>query len=695
MSSARHSSTHPHLTPSLLCTHLSPLLILALRLSEMADVKPAMAPISVQQDWDAAYADGQSVVEQLLEELLRQEDTDSTYSMAFLCQSSGYGKSRAVRELARQLKVVYVCLRKTTDGWPPKTEAPADALLSIRNETHMQRWLRAVVSFREKLNQGEPRPAEFWERQDIVNSGKGASQSWKECMDDQTATVEKGQRTLIVIDEAQHMLDHKLQNKRDSVFHALRRELAPEKAQSVFVLLVSTTSRVSNFWPSEQAASESDRSGGLRNPVITLLGSFDARNRACAADTAVAESGGVASEAQAQPGDIRGYGRPLWMAYKTVEAAVDMGVRKLTLQTGDRDLNIPKLLDDQGLGLLAVAAVRLAVHILPTHSDAQSLVAKHVATLLAVATDRSKVVVAYPPEPILSEAAARVWHWKAPPLCGKRNGPCSTACNLPAVLKILATKIGDCLVSRGERGELVAKIMLLLAADGCERLYGGELFSEPFTLTALLKELARYTATEAISIDIGGTVQLMSFVQLDQIGDRDPQVMLEQMYDRCVGGVMPPNYTGADLMIPFRKLANGAFGALLVQVKNYDGCRGIANDERAAGKLRPSNVFGAVKEPHGRAWRELTCVGLHMELGSSNDGVHEAAVPARTTRVTAGSDQNPPTVIYEGLMLGPELVPAVRAVLSATARLSHFTGSTSCGQLVASSNVSCSLPRLV
>ncbi len=46
------------------------------------------------------------------------------YSTIF--QSSGYGKSRLIKEVAKKIPTVYLCLRDTSTGYLPRTSADTD-----------------------------------------------------------------------------------------------------------------------------------------------------------------------------------------------------------------------------------------------------------------------------------------------------------------------------------------------------------------------------------------------------------------------------------------------------------------------------------------------------------------------------------------------------------------------------------------
>jgi hypothetical protein len=90
------------------------------------------------------------------------------YSTIF--QSSGYGKSRLVKEVAKKVPTIYLCLRDANStGYPPRTSAGADLLkrvLGNLREGEEWRFLYvlqiAIKCFKEELTNCNNN-AEFWD----------------------------------------------------------------------------------------------------------------------------------------------------------------------------------------------------------------------------------------------------------------------------------------------------------------------------------------------------------------------------------------------------------------------------------------------------------------------------------------------------------------------------------------------------
>src|SRR6185312_6200690 len=104
---------------------------------------------------------------------------DPVYAPYFaLIQSSGYGKSQLIAELAQNTYVIYICLRSSdAHGYPLRTSVADDLLLTLttlqRKEGALaaihwfQKFLKASVTVLvEELSAGHLRgPAQLWEMQ--------------------------------------------------------------------------------------------------------------------------------------------------------------------------------------------------------------------------------------------------------------------------------------------------------------------------------------------------------------------------------------------------------------------------------------------------------------------------------------------------------------------------------------------------
>ena len=157
-----------------------------------------------------------------------------------LIQSSGTGKSRLTREMARICRTLYVCMRKRSTGYPERSELAIDALYSGLNvmsesdaEIELARrlgWfeLNAIQFLKESEGGVDPR----------FESERLATEVWSipktEIVPDRFSP--NSSLVLLVIDEAKELLDEDDDpvlkgSNRISTFRLLRRALAKHHYQ--------------------------------------------------------------------------------------------------------------------------------------------------------------------------------------------------------------------------------------------------------------------------------------------------------------------------------------------------------------------------------------------------------------------------------------------------------------------------------
>eukprot|EP01031_Cornospumella_fuschlensis_P029633 gene29633-35769_t len=83
---------------------------------------------------------------------IRQIATRTMYAgYITMCQSSGYGKTRLVKEMSAHHVLVYICLRPSTaTGWPRRSPYIADFILNsgaLKNEAAWAAFMEALVTF--------------------------------------------------------------------------------------------------------------------------------------------------------------------------------------------------------------------------------------------------------------------------------------------------------------------------------------------------------------------------------------------------------------------------------------------------------------------------------------------------------------------------------------------------------------------
>lgn len=178
------------------------------------------------------------------------------------------------------------------------------------------------------------------------------------------------------------------------------------------------------------------------------------------------------------------FGRPLWRAFyanatKDVRATlIAVVITKLTGIydfTGVHNDALRDLLDD---ACLAALSVRLLLEYLPINEDIMHtgvrLVESHLAVVYTISKDRKYLTAGYPSEPVVAEAAAQVMRRFQDP-----------------VPDILARYTRSAMISAGQRGELVMRLLLIQAFDNASKRDRGDndQIDRPVSLFAFLEEL--------------------------------------------------------------------------------------------------------------------------------------------------------------------------------------------------------------
>ncbi|TMW59337.1 hypothetical protein Poli38472_004406 [Pythium oligandrum] len=295
-------------------------------------------------------------------------------------------------------------------------------------------------------------------------------------------------------------------------------------------------------------------------------------------------------------------GRPLWQRYKM---AVDEQTRQMeqdNQQLGREtpgwrrwndllDLAATKIVGDMPVSgvaadpsksLSGVAALlcRLGTRPDSMSSLASRVVADYMAVLSYVGFMHDHLVISYSSEPVLTFGAARVWYSDVPADLG--GGSLLERQLLPQLFNLLQQEVLDV----GGIGELVARVVLLLAMDatgevvGGDRRYDGKFHSVSTFLRTLsggtteVRSLSNQvdnppTVDEELKRWESWQVGFSHFVQLSEEPTRDT---LLAMLTRRAACILPRNFRGVDLLIPIFKHSDGAgpsdVSMIAIQVKN-------------------------------------------------------------------------------------------------------------------------------
>ena len=324
-----------------------------------------------------------------------------------LLQSSGYGKSRILFELAKRTDVnlVYVCARKVgAQGFPARSTTACSFLnwdsssvwkgneLSTR-ETELAQKILAICKCATTANNNPQKQVE-WATDQFANNIESFWDAVKNEFNNNrdvpaapTKTTKDDPFVVLAVDEASTLLDLEIFPGR-SMFRGLR-VAASKVAQHGFnlvVVLCDTASKVSTFLPSQSTdssqrynpdeGSEQYLGRHLLHPFV-MYQSFDCL---------------------ATDHDPLSQGRPL-----VAECKGELGFLAEKLMCC-KNINQAK-----PEGILALFLACVAAYLSPLSRVSEQLVSSHMATLLAVSCDHEVACVTYVSEPALAQAAQEMW----------------------------------------------------------------------------------------------------------------------------------------------------------------------------------------------------------------------------------------------------------------------------------------------
>lgn len=263
-----------------------------------------------------------------------------------------------------------------------------------------------------------------------------------------------------------------------------------------------------------------------------------------------------------------------------------------------------------------------------------------------------KLVVSYPPEPILGGAACQLLHRV------EDSALASNQSNLVAYIGHFLSSCFKGLVSAGSYSALMARIMLPLAYDriqlGTVGIATARLFSEPTGLQSFLNTFfgnytARYRARFIVDVLkiphqlTAGIVCFMSWVSLERLPQNSDVIeFIEICYKRHCAVILPPNNPGANLLIPIQyQTPDGTkilYSYILIQAQ--DRVQSKSFYLALAGEcLSPHNAFGNSNQ------QSIPYLALFMEIVPE---ALESLTKAGTNKFQSFSNDFP----NHGLLLG-------------------------------------------
>ncbi|EFJ08536.1 hypothetical protein SELMODRAFT_428878 [Selaginella moellendorffii] len=259
-------------------------------------------------------------------------------------------------------------------------------------------------------------------------------------------------KVLFCFDEASELAELELEGGMDTAFTLLRRVLG--KAEfGLWALVLGTNSRLLDFVPSKAM----DPTRKVRARDYKLFKPFWL--------TATAAVPGDLSSGS--PESVFRLGRPLWRAFMdkgyTFKGLRLLAVDKLNCSGGVTDATV-----------IAILGCTIGLDVASWSEAAETSVASHMMTACWISDDRRRLHVSNAAEPVLAAAAA---------------GFLLQEVTLNEVLGELSKMCKEGVVTGGPRGEIVTRLLLLLAMLACRRDTGDATFTGEIKLGAFLSKL--------------------------------------------------------------------------------------------------------------------------------------------------------------------------------------------------------------
>jgi hypothetical protein len=532
-----------------------------------------------------------------------------------IVQSSGFGKSRACKEIATSIVdenwlTVYICCRDSESiGYPPQTQPAVEFFkkLLTASPEEAQRllgyWIKWLIYFR----------FVFWlafvsgsmDIETIVNNvtsmdmdcllkkwkidsftdvqydhekeNKERMAFWSLCfershdhlmkrmfnfinsfaengeMPEKIQEMLKCKHVLLVIDEARFLSNAAFSTHSNVTLFRIFRAALKDIRSGFFAVVVDTLSRIANFAPSRKL-----------DPSLRYIEKDDCMGKdlfhpftAVTTMDALCDPNNNLDEAKYR----FTLGRPLWKItldyYIATESSVTSALDELITFGG---VCMP---NDEGK--IACIAVLTGINISPLSTIANELVASHMATCLAIDSNRESLFMMYPVEPVLAEAAKHYIKHEY----GHRK------------LSKVFEPLQDCFrigaIDRGHNGELIAKLLILLGMFQISEV-GSVVSSCQCVLDALFGKDVMNNESLAHA---GDEFSFNCFTELVRNSkywvESDAQHELASYFNRGVAIQLPRGHPGADLLLPIRRKSicekSGCdqyhYKYLLIQVKNY------------------------------------------------------------------------------------------------------------------------------
>ena len=410
---------------------------------------------------------------------------------------------------------------------------------------------------------------------------------------------------VFIYDEARALLESKFVLARRALTHFPRNN----SFRTPVTLMTDTAAKISNLSPSnnqDPSLRATKMAQGMFPPFYLLAN----------VDIWVSPNGGPRTiKDMVDPKFYCQYGRPQWGALASQFEVNGFGIGKLMNLARAKVLGGLEVVLESDLATLlkrsalAVLGIRACIDLVPQCQLSQDLVAQHMRTLYHISASCDAVVTGYFSEPVLVLAAGQL-----------TNGmPSTNDCSgWEVLLQMLVSSLRNGQVAAGFRGELVARILLLMAWDRCclhgvrESSFTTEAFLKAVPLILFLRSLLHGNIEEELESTFqNSSVRCTHFVKIDYVPNA---VQLLELFKRGAAVVTKENQAGTDLIIPivFCKddttvVTPEMVSCVMVQVKNRrDGDPGYPET---------ATTFQTPKATGILIGQNLPYLSLYMSLG--------------------------------------------------------------------------------
>ncbi|RMZ97921.1 hypothetical protein BpHYR1_008492, partial [Brachionus plicatilis] len=390
--------------------------------------------------------------------LIKKFDTKYYGPFTTLCQSSGFGKSRACEALVDEnFYVVYCCLRKkfSTTNFPPRSTLANFLQTNQNQETLITKYKCYFNLFIDMVSSEKIGCREFFEKYSHMNKEIMtclAENKLKSTNKNSLLSLYLGSEPLVFIfDESSSLLDS---NSAEECSYFILRRVLSQLEGNVFVLFLDTFTNLSEYHP-QKFADPSARISTCQKILfepIYLLPNWD-----LFADYDLIQTINETVKIE----NICRFGRVLWGSLMHTKLNSN---GKFTSVSDDKiyDLAISKLLGGKKWNVanldknecLAVASFRIGTIKPRRVSTCQELVANNMAICTSVSINNDFFEIEFASEPILAIASAFLIN----------------DFGIDKLLESIIQSIESSLIARGERGETIAKLILINTIDRITKL---------------------------------------------------------------------------------------------------------------------------------------------------------------------------------------------------------------------------------